>query len=359
MFYGWGANNYGQLGAGYNSEQENQPVRIPVPFLPPPVRVVGGGGHTLALGSDGGLFVCGWNRFGQLGLGHTQDVNLFTENVALKRKVSDCAGGWDFSIILLQHGGGVLAAGSNKFNQLGVLKADVLSRPSFQPIPGLSSIVCIAAGLRHGAALDQSGQLYTWGSGSKGQLGREWAGEKDSLPAPVPGIKNAVRVSCGQFFTVVTTREGEVYGFGDNKFNQIEVGTNKLIKAPVNINLRYPESVSCGWTHVVAVKQGLFYCWGRNNYHQCASKQVSNPYLLDSQEGCLLGQSLAEKVLAGSEHCLGLDVDGNVYSWGWNEHGNCGTRSTENVSAPEKIEFDQTICNIYVGSAHCFALSSL
>ena len=34
-------------------------------------------------------------------------------------QVSDCAGGWDFSIILLQDGGGVLAAGSNKFNQLG------------------------------------------------------------------------------------------------------------------------------------------------------------------------------------------------------------------------------------------------
>ena len=109
---------------------------------------------------------------------------------------------------------------------------------------------------------------------------------------------------------------------------------------------------------MVAVKQGLFYCWGRNNYHQCASMQVSNPCLLDSQEGCLLGQSLAEKVLSGSEHCLGLDVDGNVYSWGWNEHGNCGTRSTENVPAPEKIKFDQKICNIFVGSAHCFALSS-
>ena len=29
-----------------------------------------------------------------------------------------------------------------------------------------------------------------------------------------------------------------MYGFGDNKFNQIEVGSNKLIKTPVKINLR-------------------------------------------------------------------------------------------------------------------------
>ena len=88
MFYGWGANNYGQLGAGFNSEQENQPIRISEPLLSP-VRVVGGGGHTLALSGDGGLFVCGWNRFGQLGLGHTQDVNMFTENSAIRRKVEN------------------------------------------------------------------------------------------------------------------------------------------------------------------------------------------------------------------------------------------------------------------------------
>jgi alpha-tubulin suppressor-like RCC1 family protein len=85
------------------------------------VNIVGGGGHTLALDGAGNLFVCGWNRFGQLGLASyegSDNVNVFTQ-VEGVLDVVDIAAGWDFSLVLLQNGT-VLAAGSNKYGQLGI-----------------------------------------------------------------------------------------------------------------------------------------------------------------------------------------------------------------------------------------------
>lgn len=115
MFYTWGANSYGQLGLGYVSEQEVTPRQVPV--TQKFVKIAGGGGHTLAVDNEGGtLFVCGWNRFGQLGLGHCTDVNSFTRTEI--SDVTDISGGWDFSLVL-RNNGTVLAAGSNKFLQLG------------------------------------------------------------------------------------------------------------------------------------------------------------------------------------------------------------------------------------------------
>ena len=65
------------------------------------------------------------------------------------------------------------------------------------------------------------------------------------------------------------------------------------------------------------------------------------------------------KVLAGSEHCLSLTEEGRVWSWGWNEHNNCGlgdTPASATVPSPVRLHL-QDVKNIFVGSAHNFALT--
>lgn len=118
---------------------------------------------------------------------------------------------------------------------------------------------------------------------------------------------------------------------------------------------RNPETVCCGWTHVVALKAGRFYSWGRNNYYQCGADRITPTEPLNPEQGSKLTE--IRKVVSGSEHCLALDGSGDVFSWGWNEHGNCGTGTVQNIPTPIKIVFDNKICDIFVGSAHCFASS--
>ena len=123
MLLAWGANSYGQLGLGHSTELEATPCRVP-PFgdsSEPPRAVVGGGGHTLALDSAGNLFACGWNRFGQLGLDAAEEhVTVLQRVESVGGVVADIAGGWDFSLVLLDNGT-VLGSGSNRYGQLGRL----------------------------------------------------------------------------------------------------------------------------------------------------------------------------------------------------------------------------------------------
>ena len=86
------------------------------------VKVVGGGGHTLMLDRAGNVYSAGWNKTGQLGLGHTQPcVSVFTKVDSFCDKIVEIAAGWDFSIFLTEHGE-VFTCGNNSFGQLGSLQ---------------------------------------------------------------------------------------------------------------------------------------------------------------------------------------------------------------------------------------------
>ena len=71
----------------------------------------------------------------------------------------------------------------------------------------------IACGIHHIVGVTPTGDLYSWGYGTEGQLGQ---GNKDSSNRPKLIDKNlfckkAQHVACGMFHTVVLTTEGEVY----------------------------------------------------------------------------------------------------------------------------------------------------
>ena len=113
------------------------------------------------------------------------------------------------------------------------------------------------------------------------------------------------------------------------------------------------------------------YTWGRNNYGQCGTNSFSpsqqSAHTVNLAEGLETSEdNKIVKCLAGSEHCLLLDSQGCVTAWGWNEHGNLGNNNVENLHTPIKLQFNDgnstkddsvKICDIFVGSAHCFAYS--
>eukprot|EP00955_Chlamydomonas_euryale_P037781 350888-Chlamydomonas_euryale.AAC.1 len=66
--------------------------------------------------------------------------------------------------------------------------------------------------------------VYAWGRGDMGQLGLPCAGSgHEARPSRVTGLDalEVVDVSCGDFNTVVVTRDGEVYCFGANDDGQL------------------------------------------------------------------------------------------------------------------------------------------
>ena len=74
---------------------------------------------------DGKLFVCGWNKEGQLGLPFCDSVPVLRPlDVGMGTRIIEVSCGWNHTLALSE-AGSVLAWGSNAFGQLGVSRPDL------------------------------------------------------------------------------------------------------------------------------------------------------------------------------------------------------------------------------------------
>eukprot|EP00071_Canis_lupus_P012350 XP_005633784.1 LOW QUALITY PROTEIN: secretion-regulating guanine nucleotide exchange factor [Canis lupus familiaris] len=379
-----GANSYGQLGLGHKED-----VLLPQQlddFCKPECirRITGGGGHSAVVTDGGSLFVCGLNKDGQLGLGHTEDVLYFTScRSLLGCPIQQVACGWDFTIILTESGQ-VLSCGSNSFGQLGVPQG-----PRRCVVPQAiellrERVVCVAAGLRHALAATASGTVFQWGTGLASSGRRLCPGQTlppfltAKEPSRVTGLENskATCVLAGSDHSASLTDAGELYVWGSNKHGQL-ASLAAFLPKPQKIEAHCFQnekvtSVWSGWTHLVAqTETGKVFTWGRADYGQlgrqleshedwkarnqdssfpCSGPQKSMP----SSLRCLTG---AAEVSCGSEHNLAV-IGGTCYSWGWNEHGMCGDGSEANVWAPKPVEALRSSRGLLVGcgAGHSLAL---
>jgi alpha-tubulin suppressor-like RCC1 family protein len=73
--WGWGRNTFGQLGLGSGGPASAPaPVRLPLPEGAVPVRQIAVGSEfSVVVGADGGVYACGWNEHGNLGVGDREN----------------------------------------------------------------------------------------------------------------------------------------------------------------------------------------------------------------------------------------------------------------------------------------------
>jgi len=168
--YAWGANFYGQLGNGTTTASDS-PVEVDTPAGLAFSDVATGGGHALAIASDGSVYAWGDNLAGQLGDGTNVDrptpvaVDLPAGTVA-----SQVAAGSADSIIVTT-ASRVLAWGSGLFGELGNGGTTDSNLPVFPNLPGSQQFAAVAAGSESMYALTANGAVWTWGSDMFGQMG--------------------------------------------------------------------------------------------------------------------------------------------------------------------------------------------
>lgn len=146
----------------------------------------------------------------------------------LSEIISACAGNTHFAA--LKKDGTVWTWGSNLKGQLG---DNTYEREKPAMVKGLSDITAIAAGEAHTLALKRDGTVWAWGDNFYGQLGNGGHMSGSSKPVQVKGITNAVKVFCSQDYSVVLTKDGAVWVFGDNYYGQHGDGTEIAVCKPV------------------------------------------------------------------------------------------------------------------------------
>ncbi|XP_068745450.1 secretion-regulating guanine nucleotide exchange factor-like [Montipora capricornis] len=374
QFFSWGANSYGQLCLGHK-EDVIVPQRCRQDAFPGNVEISlisGGGGHTAIITEKQDLFMCGWNSKGQLGLGHTDDKPVLC-HVPVLAVVKQVSCGWNHTLAISDVG--FYVWGSNSFGQLGIGKiGGYITRPTLYQKFANQQPVSIAAGLRHSAVALDDGSVWSWGANKKGQLGLGKPGNNQATPKQVVfqgSHGNIIQVTAGCHHTAALSAVGEVFCWGSNQHGQCgqppdsmktELDSSTfdvphLIKGL--ISGLYVIRLESGWSHLLAVTDDMkVFAWGRADYGQLGlgDDVVKTRLCSDPTEVTLVKG--AKQIVCGAEHNMALMGDGSVLTWGWNEHGICGTGNEVNVHTPgvvSRLE-DSSVHLIGCGGAHSFAV---
>lgn len=170
--------------------------------------VVCGSIHTCMVTEEGALYICG---FGEFFFGN-EDQNFFYRpvQVPFHEKVVQVACGQSH-IIALTANSDVYTFGSGSYGQLGQGVKGDLNTPRLV-LTG-KNIAQVAAGRYHSVALTSFGTVYAFGSGENGQLGHSTAGGLESRDENVlfpkvlePNLGTVVgQIACGEHHTAVLT----------------------------------------------------------------------------------------------------------------------------------------------------------
>jgi alpha-tubulin suppressor-like RCC1 family protein len=161
--YCWGDNRAGQLGVGSASDS-SVPIAIEPAFFSA-YRIAAGFDHTCAVTLDS-HFAC-WGRgvVGQLGVEGLTSVRTPVTMAPTLQAVEIAVAGEGWSCGIAQQNSQPWCWGLNP--------ALELNTPVPQAEPGgLSNVLRLSLGDLHLCALTSAGEIYCWGRGSGGQLGR-------------------------------------------------------------------------------------------------------------------------------------------------------------------------------------------
>ncbi len=218
--YAWGSNATGALGTG-SPDDAASPQPVPVPGGPV-AAIAAGSSHALALTASGQVYAWGANVFGQLGDGADTDAAVPVPLAAPPGAVfTAIAAGGDHSLALSSTGQ-VYAWGFNGSGQLGdgsEVSSDV---PVSVPAPPGTSFTAVAAGTGHSLALSSTGQVYAWGFNGSGQLGDGTTQDRTTMvPVDMPSGVVVSTIATGAAHSLALSSDGEVYAWGSNVFGQV------------------------------------------------------------------------------------------------------------------------------------------
>jgi alpha-tubulin suppressor-like RCC1 family protein len=359
--YNWGDGTSGQLGIGSTTDKYSpvQPNDLTSSTF---VSIASGGLHSLALASDGTVYAWGSNTKGQIGDNYTinRTAPVQTYNID---NITTISAGYLHSLAL-DKDGAVWGWGDNTYGQLGIGSSTTYKKAPVQ-VTALQNvdIVAVSAGDYHSLSLDSTGTVWAWGYNNKGQIGDTTSTTRLS-PVKVTGgeqggtyLTDITAIYAGSNHNLALDSSGNIWSWGDNTAGQLGNNDTTLSKTPVQV---HPSSdfaaIAAGSAHSLAIdSSGDVWAWGDNTYGELGigstiSKRV--PTRITSISGMA-------SIAAGYSHSLAVNEYGSVYVWGYNNNGQLGNGNTTTVKSPALLDIlDGSTLSIAAKVYNSMAISS-
>ena len=337
---GHGGSGSGESALGLTTDRFTK-IKVPVDVA----GVSAGGAHTALVGTDGSVYTCGLNDFGQLGVSSEVShlcVPTIVEGLPEHDPVVAVAAG-HFHTLCLTKNGEVWSFGRNDEGQCGVGGGgdggvpNIITSPAW--VENLSPhslggadrgrVVAIAAGQRHSMAVTENGAVFTWGSTFEGCLGH--GGDDD-----VGGSGNSYGLLGGiadSFKRFVTSKKGMQ-------------PTPRLIRALADSKITGLVP-SVGLAHSLLLdNSGTMHVWGQGRFNQLgvgarmnvawvetpASIKFSSKNEKENKENKkstdtntpVPPNTTVKSLAAGGNFSVAVTETGKLISWGANGNGECG-----------------------------------
>ncbi|ODV83606.1 hypothetical protein CANARDRAFT_29835 [[Candida] arabinofermentans NRRL YB-2248] len=333
---------------------------------------------------------CGSNGNYQLGISNNIDqYNLkpsifnidgeLTTSLSIKPKIISCGG--NHTIILLESGELYMSGGNDK-HQLSNDDDDMQHYDIFTKMNSDFKFKNVVTGWEFSILQTQTNELYSCGFGPNGELGQgkdtnqcndlrkiEFQFDDDEGEEEIQNMYSSIHN------TIIQLKNGELYGFGNNKKGQLVNLTNhdpslKILYEPTKLSINFECDKIIDFTlcrdfiiykvevgglikfvfkgkdnfqiqenlkklEVIENQGKLYSMWSSVHLHSTSNeiKSIGN-----NSHGQLIPNHTNLKISAvsiGSEHGLIKVDNGKVLAWGWGEHGNCGELKNNSVTFKE------------------------
>ena len=309
-------------------------------------KVEAGDGFTVELKADGTVWSHGQNQYGQLGVGDTNSYNEPQKVKIIKNTIKNEDGS----------------------------KTDIED-----------TIKDISVGNYQVLALGQTGKVYAWGYGEKGQLGIG-SGYNHESPVVVTDIyknqlQDIVKVEAGENVSFAITSKGKVYAWGngyssraqllDLPENAVDITSKYVLTGDGKVyDISTKEQLSIvgkivdldeGTNHTVMLtNDGRAYAIGDNTYGQLSNgnnvpSETSPVAVRKDSENIFTG---IKEIKAGDKTTIIVTTDGKVYACGMNDNNELGIENKEilDVNTPQENKNIENVISANIGVNHVVAI---
>ena len=239
----WGVNNKGGLGQN-NTTQRSSPVQVPGTTWPtsdPKYLTTCSENVCMVIKTDGTLWAWGANNYGHLGQNQPNNSHVSSPVQIGSETTWSLASGGD-ATVAIKTDGTLWVWGSNNRGQLGLNQnpgqyGGSYAKSSPTQLGSETTWSQASSGTKSMGGVKTDGTLWIWGQNDHGRLGQnqDHPGlDGASSPVQVPGT-NWQELSVGDDWTLAMKTDGTLWGWGDNYRGHL--GQNNQVKysSPVQI----------------------------------------------------------------------------------------------------------------------------